>query len=349
MQYNIAFYIHHHGSGHLMRSLAIAANLDHGRVTFLGSDLNRYRSIIPEKLRCVNLPMDTRSDGDHYYAQREVSGLHYTPLNVAGQTDRIAILSKYFSENAPLLLVVDVSVEVAMLATLCGIPTVVVRQHGMRNDLPHVLAYQNAIGLLAPYGRNLQPEEEDWLSEKTFFSGGFSRFSAQDDGTDRDCRQVAVLVGNGGTSIGEKFLTMLVSQCADWHFHVVGEIEGIDHTANNVSVYGHVANPLNILSQCSIVIGNAGHNTVMEVASLNKRMIVIPESRPFEEQVIKAQVLGKLNLAKVILPELFFETDWAEELNQLMLRTADWGDTINETASNDAAGYLKAVFSQQYH
>jgi len=348
MRFNIAFYVHHHGSGHVMRSLAIAAHLDHGEVTFLGSDLERYQSIIPERVRCIHLPMDTSAADDHYYAQRDVAGLHHAPLNVAGQAARVAILSKYFSENRPLLLVVDVSVEVAMLATLCGVPTVIVRQHGTRNDLPHVLAYQNAIGLLAPYGYNLQQEEEDWLSKKTYFSGGFSRFNAQVDVTDRNSRQVGVLVGNGGTSIDERFLTTLLSQCAGWHFHVVGEIEGIDHSTSNVTVYGHVANPLAILSQCGIVIGNAGHNTVMEMASLNKRMIVIPESRPFDEQVIKAQVLGKLHLAKVILPELLFTTDWAKELNQMMLTTANWGATISETAANDAAGYLKQAFSQQY-
>jgi hypothetical protein len=53
MAFNIAFYIHHHGSGHLMRSLSIAAHLDDCKITFLGSDLDRYRSIIPEHVQLI--------------------------------------------------------------------------------------------------------------------------------------------------------------------------------------------------------------------------------------------------------------------------------------------------------
>lgn len=347
---NIAFYVHHHGSGHLMRSLAIAAYLDNCRVTFLGSDLDRYRSIIPEHICCIVLPPDTRADDDYLSMEREVAGLHYAPLNIAGQTARVAMLSRFFSEHAPLLLVVDVSVEVAMLATLCGVPTVVVRQHGNRDDLPHTLAYKNALGLLAPYGRNLQPEETEWLSKKTFFTGGFSRYSAQADDTEKDCWQVGILVGRGGTSIDEPFIFKLLAQCTDWHFHLIGDMEGIDKLLDfgNVSVYDHIADPLPILSQCCVVIGNAGHNTVMEVASLNKRMIVIPENRPFEEQLIKAQMLEKLNLARVISPKSMLNTDWSEELSQIMLTSPDWGKTMVETAASDAANYLRAIFFEQF-
>jgi UDP-N-acetylglucosamine:LPS N-acetylglucosamine transferase len=350
MAFNIAFYIHHHGSGHLMRSLSIAAHLDDCKITFLGSDLDRYRSIIPEHVQLILLPADTKSDKDHWSAERNVAGLHYAPLSVAGQTIRVAMLSNFFKENPQLLLVVDVSVEVAMLATLCGVPTVVVRQHGKRDDLPHILAYKNAISLLAPYGRNLQPKEEEWLSRKTFFSGGFSRFNVQTDRENKDGRQVAVLVGSGGTSIDKKFIYHLLGQCINWHFHLVGDIEGInkDDAALNLTVYNHVQDPLAILSECSVVIGNAGHNTVMEIASLNKRMILIPENRPFQEQIVKAQLLEKLNFARVILPGRLFKTDWCEELNKMTMTVPDWSDTVVKTAASDTADYLRAIYAQQY-
>jgi UDP-N-acetylglucosamine transferase subunit ALG13 len=350
MNYNIAFYVHHHGSGHLMRSLAIAAQLQNCHVTFLGSDLESYRSIIPDNISCVLLPPDTKTENDNWSIDRTVAGLHYAPLNIAGQSARVAVLSRFFTEQAPLLLVVDVSAEVAMLATLCGVPTVIVRQHGKRDDLAHTLAYKNAVGLLAPYGRNLQPEEADWLSEKTFFTGGFSRYSALLHATEKDCRQVGILVGKGGTSINEPFIAHLVAQCSDWHFHLIGNIEGMNKllAASNLTVYDHIGDPLPILNQCAVVIGNAGHNTVMELASLNKRTIIIPESRPFDEQLVKAQMLEKLNLAFVILPEYMGKMDWSEELNQIVTIAPDWADTINETAAGDAADYLKSIFSEQF-
>jgi UDP-N-acetylglucosamine:LPS N-acetylglucosamine transferase len=350
MACNIAFYVHHHGSGHLMRSLSIAAHLQDCKVTFLGSDLGRYQSIIPGHICCIVLPLDTSTKDDYWAVDRDAAGLHYAPLGVSGQKARVAMLSKFFAEHDQLLLVVDVSVEVAMLATLCGIPTVIVRQHGKRDDLPHTLAYKNAMGLLAPYGRSLQPKEAEWLSQKTFFTGGFSRYAAQTDNTTHDCRQVAILVGRGGTSIDKTFISKILGECPNWHFNLIGDIEGVDmnFSASNLSVYKHLADPLAILSQCIVVIGNAGHNTVMEVASLNKRMIVIPENRPFEEQLVKAQMLEKLSLARMVLPESILSTDWSAELGQIVRTTPNWRNTIIDTAAFEAANYIKAIFFNQF-
>jgi hypothetical protein len=350
MAFNMAFYVHHHGSGHLMRSLSIAAHLPDCRVTFLGSDLERYQSIIPEHICCISLPLDTSADNDYWAVEREPAGLHYAPLGVSGQKARVAMLSKFFTAHDQLLLVVDVSVEVAMLATLCGIPTVIVRQNGKRDDLPHTLAYKNAVGLLAPYGQNLQPKEAEWLSQKTFFTGGFSRYAGQADNTPPYCRQVAILVGRGGTSIDKTFISKLLAECPDWHFNLLGEVDGVDMelSTDNLSVYSHLAEPLPILSQCIVVIGNAGHNTVMEVASLNKRLIVIPENRPFEEQLIKAQMLEKQGFARMVLPESILSADWSAELGKIVQTTPNWNTTIIDTAANEAANYLRGIFSDQF-
>jgi len=344
MQYSIAFYIHHHGSGHIMRSIAIARELKNCNIYFLGSDLSAYSGIIPHWINCLQLPMDTPMDGEYLpdYQPAAVA-LHYAPIGVEGQRKRVAMITDFLSTVNPCLLVVDVSVEIAMLARLCGIPTIVVRQHGNRIDLPHKVAYRNAIGLLAPYGKELQSSDPKWMLDKTFFTGGFSRFSPQKDTSNIEDKTVAVLIGSGGSSIDEGFVYHLAGTCVEWTFHIIGS--GIPQENNlnykNLFIHGNIENPLPLLTSCRLIIGNSGHNTVMEAASLDKRFITIPEPRPFQEQLSKAEILQMNNLATVVLPENMQKINWNLLLQETTKSTPEWGETISASAISKAAQYIQ--------
>ena len=71
MQAKIAFYVHHHGSGHIMRCLAIARELGNAEVYFLGSNLKHYSALIPKEIICIHLPMDTPAEDDACYFTNE--------------------------------------------------------------------------------------------------------------------------------------------------------------------------------------------------------------------------------------------------------------------------------------
>ena len=352
MRANIAFYVHHHGTGHLMRCLAISKEMRDCKVTFLGSSLRFHQSIIPEHINCIDLPLDVASEGDQrQFYDSELKGLHYAPLTIAGQRSRTAMLTKFFNDAYPLLLVVDVSVEVAMLARLCGIPTVVVRQHGKRTDLPHEIAYRNAVRLLAPYGAVMSRKDPEWLLQKTIFTGGFSRFDGFNPrSVIREKYRAAVLVGSGGTSINIDFLRYLCTQCPEWTFEAIGKIADSDAVTgcDNLRLHGHLDDPLEILSCCEVVVGNAGHNTVMEVAALNKKFIAIPETRPFFEQVEKAEILANLRLAKVIHPQRMFKENWNAILSQAAAEDPDWSEVIDRHATTKAAASIIEIFNDIY-
>ena len=155
MSAKFAFYIHHHGSGHLMRALAIASQLKDSQVTFLGSGLTRFRDIIPENIHCINLPDDVAGPQDIFASRKQLDFLHYVPMNVEKVAARAAAISSALHALFPSILVVDVSVEVTLLATLCGTPTVVIRQNGDRDDQAHLLAYECAQLLVAPSAEGL--------------------------------------------------------------------------------------------------------------------------------------------------------------------------------------------------
>lgn len=335
----IAFYVHHHGSGHLMRCLAIASAIKNCNVTFLGSGLEQYKSIIPGYINLIFLPIDIPVGRDCDFLDQSVEGLHYAPLNINGQLQRVNMITGFLASHPKLLFVVDVSVEIAMLSRLCGVPTVVVRQHGLRDDLPHRICYRNAVGLLAPFDARMSGQAPEWVNEKTFYTGGLSRFAPSADLSDASKRDVAVLIGSGGTSINNEFLNELSGQCPQWTFHVVGDCQN-KSAINNLHFHGKLEDPQAILADCCIVIGNAGHNTVMECASLNKRFIAIAEERPFKEQEEKARIIEELALAAHIPASRISHVDWKETLENLLTSRPDWNGFIRSDAAERAADYL---------
>lgn len=335
-----------------MRCLAISGQLQSCEITFLGSGLEPYKAIIPGSIRCIHLPMDTPAPEDAFFqANEHPAGLHYAPLNVSGQCHRVNLMARFFAEHPEVLLIVDVSAEVAMLASLCGVPYVYMRQHGHRADLAHSTAYRNAQLLLAPYPVSFaQAEDAQWLKNRTFYTGGYSRFDLQTRviGEAPLDKRAAVLVGSGGSSLDETGIRHLAEACPDWRFEVLGlPATETSQRITNVTYHGKVDDPAAVLQKCRVVIGNTGHNTVMETAALCKAFITIPEARAFDEQTVKAEILRRLNLAKVVMPEELYKADWPALLGELP--NADWQGVIDPQALRYAAESLvklhQSIFS----
>lgn len=340
-----------------MRSLAVSAHLSGYRISFLGSGLAPFATLIPPRIECVHLPLDTPTADDPYYrAGPPVAGLHYAPLNVAGQRQRTTQLTDFFARHWPLLLVVDVSVEVALLARLSGIPTIVVKQHGHRRDLAHQLAYQSAQCVLAPYPPLLQQNEAPWLADKIVYTGGFSRYRPGEPVTSAErADHLAVLVGSGGTSLTPSFVAHLARQVPHWQVEVVGKLAGGEYVdwpgldwPGNVVMHGQLTDPRAVVERCQVILGNAGHNTVMEMAALAKRFIVVPEPRPFQEQAVKAQLLADLGLAPVVLPQALYETDWSALLSRTVATQPCWRGIVDAQAAGRAAQLIGHTYESLY-
>lgn len=296
--------------------------------------------------------MDTANEADvHHIHYNPVETFHYAPLNISGLRERNKIMTDFFAEQYPLLLIVDVSVEITLLARLCGIPTIVVRQHGSRHDPAHLAAYHSASALLAPYPKTMQRQEAKWLTDKTIYTGGFSRYDVKDEYKNpTENLSVAVLTGSGGTSIDLQFICYLARHCSNWNFDVIGlpKPETKD-LPENIIFHGHLQDPLELLISASVVIGNAGHNTVMEMAALNKRFIAIPEDRPFDEQIQKAEILQELGLAIVIEPQAFYKTDWQSLLSDTAQTSPDWTGIVLPQATNLAAVGILSVYKSIFN
>ena len=199
----------------------------------------------------------------------------------------MAALSAWIERAQPTLMVVDVSVEVAALCRLHGVPVVVVAMPGERRDRAHHLGYDLAEALLACWPSTAA--DPDWppsWTDKTWFVGGFSRYDRHIGETtpevmspDSRRRQVTFLLGGGGTDLPDGYLSAAMRATPNWDWDIIGGPSSPWR-----------ADPWPSLQTASVIISHAGQNAVAEVAAARTPAIIIAQSRPHAEQ--HARVIG---------------------------------------------------------
>lgn len=271
MSTRVGWYVHHHGRGHLSRAGAVLARLEASATVFT-SHQEASGALPGVEVQTLAMDVGGRSGG------QTPRGLHYAPLDSAGLRERMAAMAGWMHDERPALFVVDVSVEVTLLARLLGVPTAVWRQHGRRDDPAHQLGYGCAETLLAPFPRWLEdPDTPSEVVDRTFYTGGFSRFDGR---VNRDVGPVAgrVVVMNGHA------VARSVSRA-------LPELE-VRHVAG-------AEDPFDLLCSAEVIVAGAGHNSVMEAAAARRPLVCLTQERPFEEQLRKARLLDRAGVAVV--------------------------------------------------
>jgi predicted glycosyltransferase len=200
----------------------------------------------------------------------------------------MALLAGWVEEARPAVVMVDVSVEVAMFVRLLGVPVVVMTMPGERTDGPHALAHQMADHIVAAWPQNLY--EPEWLwphAAKTSYVGGISRFEKHDVlPPTQDPVSVLVLGGNGGCAFDQGIVDATAAQVPEITWRTLG-LRGGPSTAD----------PWPDICAADVVITHAGQGCIADVAAARRPAIVIPQSRPFNEQHITADTLRAHSLA----------------------------------------------------
>jgi hypothetical protein len=269
----IGIYVHHHGGGHAARTGAIGRALSER-----GAAVTYLSSLPPESLgpgESIELPLDTDCGSDPGETPAE---LHFAPLGSPGLARRMAAIARWIERRRPDLLLVDVSVEVALLSRLCGLPYAYLRQSGERDDPAHRLAYGWAAGLLAPYPEWLEPEgTPKTVRDRSGYVGAVTRF----DG--------AVRPSPGG----RPRRALVLGECGP----LTAEIA---EAARGWEVLGPRRVDLDLLARCAVVVAPAGANTVAEAAFAGCGLVCLPQPRPFAEQTARGKDLERHRAAMVL-------------------------------------------------
>ncbi len=285
----IGWYVHHQGRGHAQRAAAVAQHLP--EVTGLSSAPAPAGWSGP----WIDLPRDDApGGGEHDPTAGGV--LHWAPLT-AGYTARAAAVAAWVARARPELVVVDASVEVALLVRLLGVPVLVVVGPGDREDRPHRAALDAATALLAPWPAWVRPApgQGAWRG-RVVGVGAFSRHD-QRVRTEVVPRTVTVLFGGGGLDVTPAQLDAAVAATPGWCWTVLGGPQPAP--AENLRAPGWLVDPWPALSSAEVVVTHAGQNALAEVAAARRPAVVLPQQRPHAEQVTTGAVLRAADLAVV--------------------------------------------------
>ncbi|MCW0213907.1 MAG: glycosyl transferase [Pseudonocardia sp.] len=290
----IAWYVHHHGSGHLHRAATIAAHLQ-TPVTGLSSrpappGWAGTWTVLPDDAGGAGRPRDVTAGGT----------LHWAPRHHVGVRARAAAISRVLAGGGVRLVVVDVSVEVAVLARLHGIPVVVMAQPGTRTDRPHRTAYDLAERVLAPW-----PAEfplDGWAAKADHLSA-LSRFDALPVPVRAaPGRRVLALWGSGGLDVSAGQLRAAAAATPDRIWEVAGPARPDPADPPNLTHLGWVEDVWAALHRADVVLTHAGQNALAEVAAARRPAVVLPQERPFDEQHATGARLRHAGLAEVVSP-----------------------------------------------
>ena len=345
----IAFYLNLQGAGHCRRFEAIAHQFSsHCELAVVGMDGPPPVADIGRPITKVSVPGFAPAPNNSFLQQQTSHDYHGLAVNHGGNAAFTRAMVTFLSDWQPDLLVVDVGIEASILARMCGIPTVYSRQHGKRWDKGHVLAYEWACGLLAPFSARMEQADcPQWIREKTFYSGGFCRFSGRERSSIAppsyaiDKPNVIVMTGFGGTEITGAAIAQSAQANPQWCWHLLGD--GSD--VKGVVSHGVVEDVWPYLCQADLVIANAGHNSTMEIAAAGVASVCIPAWRHFDEQECKAQVLDRLGLSVVVAtwPQ---PGAWPELWGKSRRLSSDWHDLQDVAAPKRMAEYLVEVASR---
>ncbi len=362
----IAFYLNLQGMGHCRRFEAIAPYFPTNcQLAVIGMDGPPAVDKLSRPIERISVPGFGPASDLPFMQQQTAPDYHGLLVNHGQNTAFVLAMVSFFSRWQPDLLVVDVGLEASILARMCGIPTLYVRQHGHRWDKGHRLAYEWACALWAPFSAKMEQLDcPDWIQRKTFYSGGFSRFSGLSSSLSSGMCKIAkkmpqkmveapasyaktkpnilVMTGFGGTTITPEKISIAAAATPDWQWHYLGK------RLNMVGVCseGIVENVWPYLSHADLVIANAGHNSVMEIAAASVPAIFIPAERPFSEQICKSQTLKRLNLG-IVVEKWPTDSQWHDLKQQAHSQDlSQWQQVQDGGAAQRAARFIAKIAEQ---
>jgi hypothetical protein len=281
----IGYYAHHCGSGHLSRATALAPCLDEP-VTLLSTAAGSQTDAFADM---VELADD--SSGEITFDDPAAHGqLHWAPYHHRGLQSRMSQVARWVEVARPSVVVVDVSVEIANLIRLLGVPVVVVAMPGERSDPAHQWGYRLAERIIAPWTREVYDPPWLWpFMDRVRYVGSFSRFDGETPppapkGAVQRC---LVFGGTGGTTLTPTVLGQLVASQPQYSWDVVG-------------AGGHWADDIwSRLCRSDVVVSHAGQNAVAEIAAARRPAVVVPEPRPHDEQRHTAEALAAAGVVRM--------------------------------------------------
>jgi len=309
----IGYFVHHQGRGHAERCAAVVNALPADQPVAVFCAKPDIFPAFTRPVEMIALPslFEPTGQEDIHDTTTAPDTVHCAPLGWPGIRRAMAQLAGWFDSANPVLMISDVSAEVAQLARICSVPHVKVLQHGLRGDPGHQAAYDGAVGLLCPGAEALaQPDWPKRHRTKTHFAGGLGVDVKRPDAARRraaretleiaaDQRLIVVMSGGGGTGFASAPFGIAARAMPETAFVTIGQMARDWHATEpaNLQHHGWVDNAADYLDAADMVVASTGNTTCHQILAAETPWLAVPEWRYFDEQVEKAKALARAGAA----------------------------------------------------
>ena len=319
----LGYYAHHHGSGHCRQIDKLAALLPtearQQLTVFTSVTSEAYRFAAIDEAQVVRLPAEDERADDVLAGRAgqnwQPASLHYSPVGNSDIQQRShKILDTIYQRHIDLM-IIDVSVEVAMLCRAASVPYLYVRLPGIRDDVPHLNAFAGALALLAPYPRTLESTKTpEWISQKTLYLDFINTqqknaqtyqdfikdlmqlitdkkaLSLMLNDKDKDTPTiVTVIKGYGGHQAIDAKLPELRQLLPHAFIISLGPID--EDKRHYVDIAVDVSDVTPFIEHSDYLLMACGLNAVAQAYDYATPLVVLPDDRPHQEQEVMAEAL----------------------------------------------------------
>ena len=333
----IFYFVHAHGSGHratfnmLYPALAIFF-----KVIAITTN-NEISGYLQKKHNVQVLELPPKYPPGYEIPEHTFSkAFEVTPYAVepAGRAKALAEAIEHYKPKA---LYCDGVPELAIMVRGMGVPVILVHLPGkVTNDPTQVFAHELADHIVAHFPSSLEQEYYPFAS-KTYYSGYISQYAGCElKRSDlSDINNITILLGYDNY---DESVLKNITKDQKTKFTIVGNKRDYD-LDKNCLLLGLVKNIREAIAG-EVVISAAGQNTVGELLSLGKRLILLPEPRPYDEQVVHAEVLANQNVA-LLAQETFSAEQWQEVLHRAKIFTPVYKNLVNVSAPEEIAQKMR--------
>ncbi|WP_423813931.1 hypothetical protein [Psychrobacter sp. 219-2-C] len=319
----LGYYAHHHGSGHCRQIDKLAALLPtearQQLTVFTSVTSDAYMFAAIDEAQVVRLPAEDERADDVLAGRAgqnwQPASLHYSPVGNSDIQQRSHKILDTIYQRRIDLMIIDVSVEVAMLCRAASVPYLYVRLPGIRDDVPHLNAFAGALALLAPYPRTLESTKTpEWISQKTLYLDFINTqqknaqtyqdfikdlmqlitdkkaLSLMLNDKDKDTPTiVTVIKGYGGHQAIDAKLPELRQLLPRAFIISLGPID--EDKRHYVDIAVDVSDVTPFIEHSDYLLMACGLNAVAQAYDYATPLVVLPDDRPHQEQEVMAEAL----------------------------------------------------------
>jgi UDP-N-acetylglucosamine:LPS N-acetylglucosamine transferase len=294
MKPTILYFVHAHGNGHRatfnMLYPALLAVFEVIAVT-TNNEITEY---LHNKHNVQVLELPPKYPTGYKIPEHTFSKAFEVTPYATEPAKRAKALAEAIEHYKPKAFYCDGVPELAIMVRGMGVPVVLVHLPGnVMNDPTQVFAHELADQIVAHFPAFLEQPDYRFTS-KTYYSGYLSQYAGYKSTPSEqfDNLPVTILLGYDNYDVS---VLKNITEDQNTQFTIIGNKQNYDLNKNCIQL-----GPVKDISEAitgDIVISAAGQNTIAELLSLGKRLILLPEPRPYAEQAVHAQVLADQKVA----------------------------------------------------